>query len=395
MATVAIEKTLEGDDRDTVRVLADRAIGDGTFVDDEGANGFAFSQLTGVLVYLDEYDTELALIDRALERARRTGSFSEFATSSYVRIWPQYQMGLVADAAADGQRAVDAVRQGWQLWPTAARSHLGLALLELGDVAGAEAAVDLAESDWRATMESFIFLYARGTVRLHQGRVAEAVADLAAALAAAVSYGIQNPAVAPLRSALALALAATGEHARARDLAEEELALAHQWGTPRTIGVALQAIGQIEDDATRIEEAVTMLEPLPSRLALLHALVSQGAQHARSDRPADARRSFTRAHAEATRFGMTALAERALTGLVAAGGRPRRSAVGPAALTPAERRVAQMVAGGLRNREVAEALFLTEKAVERHLSAVYRKLGVRSRTQLPAALRPPADGDDE
>jgi len=51
-------------------------------------------------------------------------------------------------------------------------------------------------------------------------------------------------------------------------------------------------------------------------------------------------------------------------------------------LTDAERRVAQLAAGGLRNKEIATALFLSVGTVEAHLSRVYRKLGVRSRTEL-------------
>ena len=55
-------------------------------------------------------------------------------------------------------------------------------------------------------------------------------------------------------------------------------------------------------------------------------------------------------------------------------------------LTASERRVAQLAASGLTNKEAAQALFVTLKTVETHLASVYRKLGIRSRTQLPAAL---------
>ena len=56
-------------------------------------------------------------------------------------------------------------------------------------------------------------------------------------------------------------------------------------------------------------------------------------------------------------------------------------------LTPSEQRVAAMAADGMTNRDIAQALFVTQKTVEMHLGNVYRKLGVRSRTALPAALR--------
>jgi DNA-binding NarL/FixJ family response regulator len=52
------------------------------------------------------------------------------------------------------------------------------------------------------------------------------------------------------------------------------------------------------------------------------------------------------------------------------------------ALTPTERRIAELVATGLSNKEVAAELFVTVTTVESHLSKVYAKLGIRSRTQL-------------
>jgi DNA-binding NarL/FixJ family response regulator len=55
-------------------------------------------------------------------------------------------------------------------------------------------------------------------------------------------------------------------------------------------------------------------------------------------------------------------------------------------LTPSERRVAKMAVEGFSNREIAQALFVTVKTVEWHLGQTYGKLGVRSRTDLPAAL---------
>ena len=74
--------------------------------------------------------------------------------------------------------------------------------------------------------------------------------------------------------------------------------------------------------------------------------------------------------------------------LAACGARPRRTALrGPAALTPSERRVAEMAATGMRTRDIAQALFVTPKTVEKHISGAYDKLGVRSREALAGALR--------
>ena len=64
----------------------------------------------------------------------------------------------------------------------------------------------------------------------------------------------------------------------------------------------------------------------------------------------------------------------------------REPASGVEALTPSEVRVAELAAEGLTNREVAQALFVSEKTVETHLGRVYRKLDIKSRHALPAAL---------
>src|SRR5262249_22520617 len=89
-----------------------------------------------------------------------------------------------------------------------------------------------------------------------------------------------------------------------------------------------------------------------------------------------------------SRCGARVLAERAMQELLAAGARPRRTALsGVEALTPSELRVAELAADGLTNREIAPALFGTEKTVETHPRPAYPKLHGTSRAQLPAKLK--------
>ena len=61
------------------------------------------------------------------------------------------------------------------------------------------------------------------------------------------------------------------------------------------------------------------------------------------------------------------------------------------ALTPQELQVATLVAGGATNKEVAGTMFLSPKTIESHLSRIYRKLGVTSRTQLAVRFARGAD----
>ena len=102
----------------------------------------------------------------------------------------------------------------------------------------------------------------------------------------------------------------------------------------------------------------------------------------RARRSAD--RSVTGLEAAAAAFdelGAAGWATRAREELARIGGRTRSDG-----LTPSERRVADLVAQGRTNAEVAATLFLAERTVASHLTRVYAKLGVRSRTELARRL---------
>jgi DNA-binding CsgD family transcriptional regulator len=89
--------------------------------------------------------------------------------------------------------------------------------------------------------------------------------------------------------------------------------------------------------------------------------------------------------------GALGLAERANDEIAATGARPRKVLqTGLDSLTASERRVAQLAAEGMSNKEIAQTLFVTIKTVEVHLSHAYRKLGISSRAQLDTALLTPA-----
>jgi DNA-binding CsgD family transcriptional regulator len=90
-----------------------------------------------------------------------------------------------------------------------------------------------------------------------------------------------------------------------------------------------------------------------------------------------------------TRTGALRTAREAGEELRATGARPRRVMLtGIESLTPSERRVCRLVADGRTNREVAQALFVTPKTIERHLYNAFDKLGINARGQLAEALGP-------
>ncbi len=204
------------------------------------------------------------------------------------------------------------------------------------------------------------------------------------------AVGGRNPAWMPWRSQAALALLELGDRDEARRLAGEELVLARVWGAPRALGAALRAAGLAEGGAAGLallDEAVAVLADSSAKLEHAKARTELGAALRRANRRTKAREQLRRAVELATICGAAPLAARAETELLATGARPRRIALsGLESLTPSERRVAEMAAAGPTNREIAQALYVSSKTVEVHLSSVYRKLKIRSRSQLPAAL---------
>jgi DNA-binding NarL/FixJ family response regulator len=206
--------------------------------------------------------------------------------------------------------------------------------------------------------------------------------------------GGRNPAFMAWRSQAALALLAGGEREEAGRLAGEELELARAWGAPRALGAALRAAGLVaggREGLALLTEAVEALAASTAKLEHAKARTELGAALRRANRRAQAREQLRRAVELATICGAAPLAARAETELLATGARPRRIALsGVESLTPSERRVAEMAAKGPTNREIAQALFVTPKTVEVHLSSAYRKLGISSRAQLSAALAEPA-----
>jgi DNA-binding NarL/FixJ family response regulator len=124
------------------------------------------------------------------------------------------------------------------------------------------------------------------------------------------------------------------------------------------------------------ERAADLYDALPFDRA--RALLLLGSLRRRARQRRAAREVLQEARAELARLGAAIWRERAEAELRSIGGR----APAPDGLTPSEMKVAELVARGQTNREVAAALFLSERTVESHLSNAYRKLGVRSRTEL-------------
>jgi DNA-binding NarL/FixJ family response regulator len=213
---------------------------------------------------------------------------------------------------------------------------------------------------------------------------------LAASEEFAVRFGLyrESPGT-PWRVLRAEALDRLGRTDEARMLATADVERARAFGAPHDVGRALRVLGRIEreEGVQRLEEAVEVLAGSTARLERAKALLALGAARRRGRAPAAAREPLREALELASACGAPPIADAARSELYAAGARPRTDALsGLGALTASERRVVDLAATGETNRDIAQALYVTPKTVEVHLSNAYRKLGIRSRRDLPHAL---------
>jgi DNA-binding CsgD family transcriptional regulator len=151
----------------------------------------------------------------------------------------------------------------------------------------------------------------------------------------------------------------------------------------RSRGLLAAARGEIERALALLEQAVAQHEAVGDPFGRARALLALGVIRRRARQRGDAREAIEEAVAVFDECGAQGWAERARSELGRIGGRRREEG-----LTPAEQRVAALVVEGRTNREVAAALFLGERTVETHLTRIYAKLGVRSRTELARVYQP-------
>jgi DNA-binding CsgD family transcriptional regulator len=346
-----------------------------------------------VLLWNDELGTAGTICDAVLSSARGRGSASMVAHVSCLRSMLMRRLGQLDDAAADAKLALDfklatspPLAVAWAAAPCVdALTCLGR--LDEAEAVAAAAAERQPPPGW---IHTFLFRQARGALRVAQRRPGEALDDLAAAAAGWRGLDMDSPVIASWRTAAAAAHTALGHPDEAARLAGEQLALARKAGPAATLGAALRGYAVIaapHEAGASLAEAVSLLETTPARYELALALADLGAHLRRTGRPGEARAPLRRALDLAQRSGAAPLADRARQELLATGARPRRTALtGPDALTSAERRVAGLAADGMSNRQIAQHLFITLPTVETHLRHAFHKLGITSRTGLPARL---------
>jgi DNA-binding CsgD family transcriptional regulator len=354
----------------------------------------SFYYACNALTLADRYQDALSRFDEALADARQLGSLPDVLILSCYRALVHLRRGNLADAEADARVALETTDRPPGIHAARALAVLLETLAERGDLEAAEAANQRYRLyEYRTMVHGGYVLAARGRLHLAELRPALALNDLLAAGALFTRIRNPSPPTTPWRSDAALAHLALGNQDEARALAAEELALARAYNASRVLGIALRAGGLADGGKRGIEllgEAVRVLEGSGARLEHARAMTDLGAALRRAGQRTESREVLRPALDLAHRSGALALEERARTELVAAGGRPRRLVLtGLDSLTPSERRIAQLAAAGLPNREIAQNLFITTRTVEGHLTHAYQKLDITNREQLRAALTTP------
>jgi len=339
-----------------------------------------------------EYADTVALCDRGLEVSARAGSVIGFASGSLVRGVALLWTGDLAGAELDLRNALanaDLI-PGGTLVGGLAGAFLAEALVERGEVGDALAIVESLDDDESIAFNAGIHLLrARGFVRAAAGDHEGALRDLDECSARLTALEVDSPTWCSWRPAAVASHWALGHVEIARRLALDDVAHAERKEAAVPTGVALRVLGEVtaDDPVPLLQRSVDVLRTTQARLELGRALVALGSALRRAGRRVEARGVLAEGRLEATRCGASVLAQRAEEELAAAGGRPRRLEIsGAGALTASERRVCELAVAGLRNRDIAQRLFIAPKTVEVHLSRAYRKLGVGGREELPGAL---------
>jgi len=186
-------------------------------------------------------------------------------------------------------------------------------------------------------------------------------------------------------SELLLELGRIDEAVRVLDVWEEDAGrVAREWvlaHVTRCRGLVAAARGDVNQALVLFARAVAQHEAVGDPFGRARALLALGTVRRRGRQKRPAREAIEVALEGFETIGAAGWAAKARAELGRVGGRTREEG-----LTAAERRVAGLVAEGRTNRQVAAALFLGERTVASHLTHIYAKLGVRSRTELARRL---------
>lgn len=339
-----------------------------------------------ILSVTDRHDEAERLIEPVVAKARRTGQLPLLTYSLGTLAVVRLRRGQIVSALSTALEALAAIdmRPPWAPLLCAQAAEVE-AVLGMADACRQHAA-DACAMAWRGTGYAVARAHAAvGLLDLGAGQVELAVTALERAHA--LAWPLRHPGFIRYAGDLVEALIRSGETARAESLLLSLERRGHEAGSRWAVFVALRCrlLLAPEDEIRGLYETAAALPESPMEHARLTLVYGERLRRARLK--GQARAALERAHAQFTALGTVSWAERTRSELRATGARlGTTDEASHGQLSPQELRVALVVAEGLTNREAAARLFLSPKTVEFHLSSAYRKLQVRSRTELARKL---------
>jgi DNA-binding CsgD family transcriptional regulator len=343
-------------------------------------------------------DAERRLSD-LVARARRTGTLATLPMPLTALAMARLRTGDLLAATADAAEAAALAADAGNLTQ---RNH-SLSMLARAEAMRGEvtacarhAAQVLADAETHglATLISFAE-YALGLLHLGIGDLERAIAHLEATRRTLAIQGVRHLSVVPAAPDLVETLVRAGRGKEAAAILADLEGQAQRTGDLWDRGVSLRCHGLVHADPDALDASVQVLAEVPATLEVARSQLCLGELLRRQQARSRARDHLHEALTAFERQGARPWAQRARDELRLTGARVPQSGPGPVgALTPQEVRIARLVARGATNRDVAAELFLSAKTVENHLTRIYAKLGVRSRTELAsrvAAARGPPD----
>jgi DNA-binding CsgD family transcriptional regulator len=323
-----------------------------------------------------------AISERHVQIARETGALGELPLALGLRVYAHLFAGELTTAALlvdEIQAAIDAI--GNNVTPYGA---IGLAALR-GRESGAISLIDERRRDLMRRGEGrglSVLDWGQAVLYNGLGRYEDARAAALRVLEYPHDLSTSNwGTVELIEAAVRAGTPEVAADARSR-LAE----MARVSGTEWALGVAARSDALLAEDRQAEKlyvEAIDRLGRTRMAVDLARAHLLYGEWLRRQRRRVDARGQLRTAHDLFSDFGMEAFAERSRVELEATGEHARRRTVDSSGqLTPQEAQISRLVAQGHTNREIAAQLFISPSTVEYHLRKVFRKFGVKSRTQL-------------
>ncbi|OEV09632.1 helix-turn-helix transcriptional regulator [Streptomyces nanshensis] len=308
---------------------------------------------------------------------RRPVSASDEALLLAQRAMVHISRGRPAWAREHAERALRLTAPYWYEAPSVV---LAAVALELGDMPLSEEILAGAGSRTPTGLAlTSVLRILQASVHAQRGMRARALEDLLACGRQLESRGWHNSAVFPWRPRAIGLYERLGDELSAMVLADEEHSWAAAWGAPAVLGRALRLKGRLHGDRgiPMLRKAVEVLRSSRNELELARTLVLLGGRL--GSRP-EAEAALREGGELAAACGAPWLAKRAEDGLGAA---PSQNN----ALTRSERKVVSLAGEGLTNQEIAKTLGVSLRAVEKHLTNSYRKIGVSGRAELAKVLR--------